>query len=220
MTGETPGADVKTNAPPSADDKPFRDDVVVKVSDMAGNPIEGARVKGLALGARPEGIPLGKMTDAFHGAGTVPVDFPARTWELLLLASAPGFVAAELNLNASDGKRFSREVSVKLEPGVRIGGFVRDAEGNPVAKAKVEILRSTRDLAGRLLHFKYGETTSNAQGKWSTREVPESFNHLLFRVTHPDFRGGEFEFSEDAAPRILTRDDLRASRAEFKLAPR
>ena len=220
MTGETPGANVKTNSAPSADDTQFRDDLVVKVSDLAGNPIEGARVKGVALGARTEEIPLGKMTDLFHGAGTVPVDFPARTRELLLIVSAPGFVSAEANLNAFDGKRFSREVSVKLEPGVRIGGFVRDSEGNPVAKAKVEIVRSARDAAGHVLYFKYGETTSNAQGKWTTREVPESLNNLLFRVSHPDFRRGEFAFSGDTDTGLLTRDALLAARAELKLAPR
>jgi hypothetical protein len=219
MTGETPSAEVKIRpGAPSADDTQFRDDLVVKVTDIGGNPIGGARVRGVAISARDD-VPLGKMKDSFGEVGAVPVDFPAGTRELQLVASAADFVARELNLKPSDGKRFSREVSVKLEPGVRIGGIVRDTDGNPVAKANVEILRPTHDGAGNVSFFKYGETTSNSQGKWSIREAPESLDNLLFRITHADFRRGEFEFSGDTGTGNLTRDALLKSRAEFKLAP-
>src|SRR5436190_2951707 len=141
MTGEAPGVGVKRGeAAPSADDMQYRDDLLVKISDVAGNPIGGARVRGVAMGGRPLDVTLGRMDDSFGEVGLVPVDFPAGARALQLVAFAPDFVAQELNLKPSDGKRFSREVAVKLEPGVRIGGVVRDTDGNPVPKAKVEML--------------------------------------------------------------------------------
>jgi RNA polymerase sigma factor (sigma-70 family) len=221
MTGEAPSADGQTSPPaPSADETRFRDDLVVKVSDSAGNPIGGARIRGVAISERAEDdIPLARMEDSLEEAGTVPVDFPTGTQELRLVASAPGFVARELNLKPSEGRRFSREVSVKLEPGVRIGGFVRDPEGNPVAKAKVEMLRPTHEGAGHVSYFKFEEATANSQGRWTIREAPESLDNLLFRVTHADFHRGEFEFSGEADTGHLTREALLRSRAEFKLSP-
>jgi RNA polymerase sigma factor (sigma-70 family) len=219
MTGETPSAGVQVNPAPSADETQFRDDLIVKVLDVAGGPVGGARIKGVAIGGRArDDIPLAKMDDSREEPGTVPVDFPADTRELKLIASAPGFVARELNLKPSDGKRFNREAAVKLEPGVRIGGFVRDIDGNPVAKAKVEILRLTHEDGGNVSFFKYEDVTSNSQGRWTIREAPESLDGLLFRITHADFHRSEVEFSGDSG--IVTRDALLKSRAEFKLAPR
>jgi RNA polymerase sigma factor (sigma-70 family) len=221
LTGEAPSDDVKiSRAAPHADDTQFRDDLTVKVSDSAGNPIRGAGIRGVAIRERARDyIPLAKMGDSFEEVGTVPVDFPTGTRELQLVASAPGFVARELNLKPSGGKRFNREVSVKLEPGVRIGGFVRDTDGNPVTKAKVEVLRPTYDGSGNVLLFKYGETTSNSQGRWKIDEAPEALDNLLFHVTHKDFRRGEFEISGDTGTGHLTRDALLKTRAEFMLVP-
>jgi RNA polymerase sigma factor (sigma-70 family) len=220
MTGEAPSAHASALSPaPPADETQFRDDLIVKVSDAGGNPIGDARIKGMAFTARDE-VPLAKMDDSREEPGTVPVDFPTGTRELRLAASAPGFVARELNLKPIDGRRFNREASVKLEPGVRIGGFVRDPDGNPVAKAKVEMLRPTHDGSGDVSLFKYEETTSNAQGRWTFREAPESLDNLHFRITHPDFRRGDVQFSGNTDAGPLTRDALLKSRAEFKLAPR
>jgi RNA polymerase sigma factor (sigma-70 family) len=221
MTGEAPGTGVETSPVPPADETQFRDDLLVKVSDSAGNPIGGARIRGVAISERTgDDIPLARMDDSLGEPGSVSVDFPTSTRELRLVAAAPGFAARELNLKTSDGRRFAREVSVKLDPGVRVGGFVRDMDGNPVAKAKVEMLRPTHDSAGNVSFFKYEETTSNSQGKWTIREAPELLDNLLFRVTHSNFRPGELEFSGDIGTGRLTRNALLKSQAEFKLAPR
>ena len=221
MTGEAPGGgDVKQEAPPSADDTRYRDELLVQVSDVAGNPVAGARVKGVAIGGRPLDVTLGKMDDSFGDVGVVPVDFPTGTRELRLVVFAADSVPRELNLKPSDGTRFSHEVAVKLEPGVRIGGVVHDTDGNPVPKAKVEMLRATHEAAGGVTYFKYDEATANGQGKWTIRAAPESLENLLFRVTHPDYRRGDFEFSGDTGAGRLTRNGLLTSRAEFKLAPR
>ena len=50
----------------------YRDELVVKVLDIAGNPIGGARVRGVAIGGRRLDVTLGKMDDSAEEIGTVP----------------------------------------------------------------------------------------------------------------------------------------------------
>ena len=59
---------------------------------------------------------------------------------------------------------------------------MRDIDGNPVAKAKVEILRLTHESSGNVSLFKYEEVTSNSQGRWAVREAPESLDGASKRV--------------------------------------
>jgi hypothetical protein len=220
MTGEVPSAGVKTGpAAPSADDTKYRGDLVIKVSDIADNPVGGARVRGTAVDERSAIVTLARMDDAYTDLGVVPVDFPAGMRELRLTVSAPGHVPADLNLKPLADGSFPREIAVKIEPGVRIGGFVREVDGSPIARAKVEMFRATRDGTGRLSLFKYEENTSDSQGRWRLREAPENLENLLFRVTHTNYQRGDFEFSGDTGAGSLSRNALLTSQAEFKLAP-
>jgi len=220
MTGEAPSADVKTDpAAPSADDTKFRDGFVIKVSDIADNPVGGARVRGTAVDERSAIVTLARMDDSLSDLGVVPVDFPAGLRELRLSVSAPGHVPVDLNLKPLADGHFPRDISVKVEPGVRIGGFVRDADGTPVARARVEMFRATRDSNGNLSLFKYEEYNSDSQGRWRLREAPESLENLLFRVTHTNYQRGDFEFSGDTGAGSLSRNALLTSQAEFRLAP-
>ena len=221
MTGEAPSADVKIGqAAPSAADTKYRGDLVIKASDIADNPVGGARVRGTALEEQSTATTtLARMDDSFTDLGVVPVDFPAGARELRLSISAAGHVPADLNVKPLADGRFPREISVKMEAGVRIGGYVRDVDGNPLPRAKVEMFRATRDERGSLSLFKYEENTSDSQGRWRLRQAPESLESLLFRVTLANFRRGDFEFSGDTGSGSLSRNALLTSQAEFALAP-
>jgi hypothetical protein len=179
----------------------------------------GAVVRGLAVSDRGQPTTLGKMDDSFGEAGIVPVDFPAGTRELRLFLSAAERGVAEINLQIEPGQSFPRELAARLEPGVRIGGFVRDLEDRPVEKAKVEVFRSAPNSKGKLLFSRLFETRSDGQGRWRVRGAPASLDGLVLRITHADFKSNQFELFGGSGSGPITRDALLASRAEFKLAP-
>ena len=218
LTGESADGAAPSTPTASSDDAQYRDDLVLKVVDRTGNPIQGAQVRGVAFGATNTPTTLGRMDDSASEIGIVPVDFPARTKELQLVVSAKGFVPMEQFLPEATGERLPRTMTVRLEPGVRIGGVVRDPEGGLVEKAKVGIYRAKPDANGQVELFRYAEATTDARGRWSAREIPEGLENLRFQLTHPDLRATEVEFSWEGTGTI-TRQTLLASKAEFKFAP-
>jgi 5-hydroxyisourate hydrolase-like protein (transthyretin family) len=214
MTGELAGGDTQTAPTASSDDSLYRDSLVFNVQDPSGNPVVGARVRGVALDAMNKPITLGRMDDSAGEPGVVPVDFPARARELRLVIEAKNYVPTEKVL-AMPGENSLRNVIVKIDPGVRIGGVVNDPHGNPVEKAKVTIYRSTRDTAEKNELFRYDESTTDKRGRWSTRGVPEAMENLRFEITHKDFHTTKVDFSGDGTG-ALTRQALLTSKAELK----
>ena len=217
LTGEVADGPATATPTASSDDAQYRDELALKVLDRDGNIINGAAARGVALAANNKPTALGKMDDTANEAGTVPVDFPAGTRELQLVVSAKGFVPEEKVLTVETDGKFLRNVSVRLEPGVRIGGVVKDQEGQPVEKAKVAITRVTPGATGKGEPLRYDESTTDKRGRWSTHEVPEALEHLRFQITHKDFRPMQEEFSGEGRGAI-TRQALLSSKAEFQFA--
>jgi 5-hydroxyisourate hydrolase-like protein (transthyretin family) len=215
MTGELAGGDAQTAPTASDDDSAYRDSLLLNVLNAEGGPIAGARVRGVALGAAKAPATLGRMDDSASEPGVVPIDFPALTRELRLVIEAKDFVPTEKVLVAGAGERFSRNVTVRPEHGVRVGGVVNDPDGAPVEKAKVAIYRVIRDVADKEEPFRYAESTTDKRGRWSTREAPESMENLRFEITHKDFHTTKVDFSGEGAGK-LTRQALLASKAELK----
>jgi 5-hydroxyisourate hydrolase-like protein (transthyretin family) len=218
VTGEI--ADGATQAAPTAssEDSLYRDSIVLDVTDSTGNPIGGARVRGVALDATNKTITLGRMDDSASEPGVVPVDFPARTRELRLVVEAKDYVAAEKVLLAAEGKGFPHKVTVQPDHGVRIGGVVNDPDGTPVEKAKVAIYRATTGASGQPELFRYAESATDKRGRWSAREIPEAMENLRFQITHKEFRTTDVEFSGEGTGAI-TRQALLSSKAQFNFAP-
>jgi len=90
----------------------------------------------------------------------------------------------------------------ELEPGLPIGGFVKDEEGNPVAGAEVTVAISQenseeRDLDGPTLgdisrpaSFPHFLVKTDAQGRWRCSILPANADRgsrLWFAVEHPDY---------------------------------
>jgi len=216
MTGEAPDGGGKF-APPSADDSQFRRSTYFQIKDNAGNPVSGVQARGFAIDGRGLPLALGKLDDTFTSPGELAVDFPAATRELRLLIWAAGGGLRELNFPCVPEGNFSTNTVVRLAPGVRIGGFVRDAEGRPLPKAKVEIFlrASGQDV---IWLSKYAETKTDAKGYWRFREAPPSLNGLLLRAKVEGYKGGDFEVSGGATG-DWSPASLLASRAELRLMP-
>jgi len=215
LTGETPDGAAQTAPTPSQDDSRYRHDLLVKVLDRDGQPINGARVRGIALDEGGTPTALGRMDDSAGEPSLVPVDFPASTRELRLVAAATAFVSADKVVRIVPGARFPRETTIRLDPGVRVGGFITDPDGQPVAEAKVSVYRVTHEQDSRETLFRYVESTTDKRGKWLAREVPEDMEGLRFRFSHPDFRTVSVDFSgEGSEP--LTRRALVSLKSEFK----
>ncbi len=216
MTGEL-GSGTRGSALASADASQFRGELQVKAADLARNVAGGAVVRGLAISEQGRPTTLGKMDDTFGETGVVSVDFPANTRELRLCVSATGRGVAEINLQIEPGQSFPRELAAQLEPGLRIGGFVRDLEGRPIQKAKLELFRTAPNSKGKLLFSRLAATRSDSRGGWAVREMPPALEGLVLQITHSDFKSNQFELGDS---RLINRDALLASRAEFKLTPR
>src|SRR5436190_2443556 len=218
LTIEVPNAGNARRKPtPSEDVSGYINSLVVRVSDRAGAPLGAARVRGFATDGRGLQTPLGRNDDSLTELGMVPMDFPADTRSLQLVASLNGYVPAQIEVKGNSAEQLRKELSVKLDAGVRIGGIVSDADGEPLAKAKVQILQQTHEANGRVSLFEYAEVTTDSAGKWRTREVPDSFDSLLFRVTHKEYRTTDMEFSGDGSG-TLTRSALLGSKAQLKIA--
>jgi protocatechuate 3,4-dioxygenase beta subunit len=216
VTGELADGAAKTIPTDSAnDDSVYRASLTLHVLNGEGNPIAGARVRGVASVNARTTVTLGRMDDSASELGIVPVDYPARARELRLVIAATDYVSTETVLTTAAGDGFPRDVNINLDHGVRIGGMVKDPDGSPVEKAKVVIYRATSNATGGLDLFRYAESATDTRGRWSVREVPEAMENLRFEITHPDFRSTTVEFSGQGNG-ALTRQALLSSKAEFK----
>jgi RNA polymerase sigma factor (sigma-70 family) len=215
MTGEAPSA-TAGKALPSIDDSQYRRSLILRVIDRAGDAVPGATARGFAVNERGQAVPLGKLADSLASPGDIPVDFPTGTRELQLLVSAARGVT-ELNLQSTPAGIFNSNIVVRLEQGTTMGGYVRDMEGRPLEKAKVEMFRAARNNKGELLLSKYGETKTDSKGRWKIKEVPVFAGECLVRVKLSGFATGEFIVG-DGSSKAWTRETFLASRAEFRLA--
>jgi len=150
---------------------------LVRVVDAAGDPLAGASV---------ETIP-GRRAFTTDAQGRAPVRRPDKG-EYAVIARATGFAPA------STGRRRAAEqepeLTLVLRPGHRLRGRVVDAEGNPVAGARVSVRdgrvpwkvvrrANARRLAPGLpaLHH-YGATLTDARGAFRFLDLPPGPYHV------------------------------------------
>lgn len=97
----------------------------------------------------------------------------------------------------SDKSPIPDEFTFELLPGTVIGGFVRNAEGDPIEGVKVEVRGSKGDYGLKLLRqpipdiwLAYDEAAvrTDAEGRWTlTNVLPGDGFDVLLKLTHPDF---------------------------------
>jgi uncharacterized GH25 family protein len=93
---------------------------------------------------------------------------------------------------AWDGENHRADIPAKftaqLEHAWTIGAAVVDAEGKPVAGAKVHPSIEFKKRPGDSRQLATGATLiTDTKGKWTFASVPDSMNELFFEINHPDF---------------------------------
>ncbi|MDQ3280752.1 MAG: carboxypeptidase regulatory-like domain-containing protein [Acidobacteriota bacterium] len=101
---------------------------------------------------------------------------------MVLLANAPGYAGARLNVTIEEGKTLSG-VELQLESGVKLTGRVTGPNGAPVADASVRIMPSpTGSFSSRGMET---NTTTNQNGEYSLEALPPGEETLSF--SHPKY---------------------------------
>ncbi|MEY2410295.1 MAG: hypothetical protein QOF48_2965, partial [Verrucomicrobiota bacterium] len=207
-------------ATPSADLAKLRDQLVCEVTASGGGLVGGARIKGTSLDDRGMGTLLGRMDDGGEDPGVVMVDFPANTRSLRLIATARNRGPQVIELRAGPDGHMPRKASVQLGMSKRVYGLVLKPDGQPLAKAKVDILEIIHPSTGALMEIKLDEVTTDADGVWKAQLVPESVSRLVFRLIHADYWPGRFEVSETEASDTITGEKLLSGDAQFRMRPK
>ncbi len=116
-----------------------------------------------------------------------------REFEAIWLSiDKPGFVPIQLVWSniAEVPAEIPREVTVALEPGSTIGGFVRDEQGQPIAGATVglSIPSTGNQKPGQpRVDLRNFQTRTDGEGRWRCDLVPARLDILSITVEHPDY---------------------------------
>ena len=77
---------------------------------------------------------------------------------------------------------------LRLEPGVPMGGLVKDEDGKPVAGASVTITAPVTEAEKANYVFNLGTTTTDDQGRWQIDEAPANLAVVTVYVKHSRYR--------------------------------
>lgn len=149
--------------------------------------------------------------------GRVTLDFPPEgITQFTLLVRAPGYA---LRQEIVPGPRLPRELTLRLEPGVRIGGVVRDDRGQPVAGAQVQVNGVMRDAAGQFVEIELEKVVTDAGGRWTCWSAPLNPAGLNFKLGHSEFFAAEYDQAEEPGEGLVTTRSLLAGEAVMTLQP-
>src|SRR5688572_12285977 len=161
----------------------------------SGAPIAGAAVKVSAYERdkpAPKDRKLPSREYIADDNGMIAVSLADLKLEIIRVRLAhPGHAARSLTwIGQSDGRHLPSAHTVKLEPGVTVGGVVRNRQGKPIKGATVKIQSYWRSNPTRPLH-EYSdptaETTTDDNGRWEVKDQPKSPGNFHVKVTHPDY---------------------------------
>jgi|GEM_PF-3516640 len=184
------------------------------VAADTGRPIPGARVRLQVSDARGDHS-FGEYRA--NREGRVTLDFPPEgISQFTLQARAPGYV---LRQEIVPGPSLPRDLTLRLEPGVQIGGVVRDDRGQPVAGAQVQVNGLMRDAAGQFVEIELEKVVTDAAGRWTCRSAPSNPAGLNFKLGHSEFFPAEYDQAEEPGEGLVTTRSLLAGEAVMTLQP-
>lgn len=125
------------------------------------------------------------------GVCDIPVQREKVT-KLILVSERDGFADTRLQWHTDQGEKIPGEYTLRLARAQSIGGTVLDADGNPVAGAKIGFNNSpepSADLSNDTSDFGWPfwiETTTDASGHWQINRISkESIRTLRGGADHP-----------------------------------
>jgi RNA polymerase sigma factor (sigma-70 family) len=152
---------------------------------QTSEPLPAAKLHLFYLLPDGRGKTIKRVTD---GAGRLAVDIPQAPYKALNL-----FVAADGHVPMVTSWGFRREMpleyTMRLEPGITIGGTVVDEAGRAVSGAKIKFDGPGNDmsLAENIQFGPDTPTETDAEGRWSCNMVPRSYTELGLVVTHSEY---------------------------------
>jgi beta-lactamase regulating signal transducer with metallopeptidase domain len=110
-------------------------------------------------------------------------ELPAGDYTVGCGAPKGYFETGSERVSVADGGK--AEITLRLDPGIRISGLVVDLEGNPIAGAKVRA-RSWNQSGGS---FNSGEVKTDSGGKYEIAGVPPGGEYRLFGSAEGHYSG-------------------------------
>ncbi len=172
----------------------------VRVELPGGKPAVGAKIHASIWSNEPAYRNRDYVCD---GSGAVVVALPQSLDILRLWARLDGYVPLFANWwqPGLEGRMapvtgdVPKEFTFKLIPGTAIGGLVKDEEGKPIPRVKVEVMLASpreqpdkRPIYDTWLAWGDAARTTDAQGRWTLDNVPPGENvEVRIKLTHPDF---------------------------------
>jgi RNA polymerase sigma factor (sigma-70 family) len=150
-------------------------------------PVQAARVwVDCWTGRRMERI-IDALTDR---AGVLPISIPRTFNTLVIWVAAEGRVPMVMKWQEHEFNEPVISHTLLLESAQTAAGSVLDESGNPISGAKVTFTGPGIDSAkreNRHFHPDLSASFTDANGHWSTTQVPTSGVRPNLRVTHPNF---------------------------------
>jgi len=171
---------------------PFRLNVL---ADEDGQPVPSGRAHAvLFYEFAPDGV---RTTNLTFSGGALSFDLGDNPMALMLTVIADARVPKMLSWRPHQGDPIPTAYTVRLEPGLAVGGLVRDAQGAPVAGATVRMFHSglsdyaehetPRERLGLGWEEIHQEKT-DAEGRWTCRHWPKDFSDVGFSFKHPEYQ--------------------------------
>lgn len=156
------------------------------VDGDTGKPIAGAVVECRGI-LSAGGHRITSATTAAEGTCAF-----SKSTELLnaldLSAGAPGYATRTYTWLLREGTQVSSdEIVLKLARATKVGGFVRNHSGNPVAGAQVVLSRGRYDREGSAITIERTVTRTAPDGQWTMEVSPTNLTEFRASVEHPEY---------------------------------
>ena len=172
------------------------------VTADTGQPIPGVEIDCFVWGA---GESEANTTLHADHIGSCDVPLPRATvTKLILVSTKDGFAETRLQWHTDQGEKIPAEYTLRLPRATPIGGYVLDADGNPVPGARI-VFHSRPDMAHDVLNetsvFAYGFfmiTTTDLTGHWEIyRIAKEAIPFVSVLADHPDHLLARLQLEHD-----------------------
>ncbi len=193
----------------------------------SGRPVPGVLVeRGWVTDAKFFSLRDGTVNVTYPKPSTEPRPVTRVDGELRLTTRAEGFADTQLKWALERGEAAPEIYTVRLERAVPIGGTVVNADGRPVAGAKVSFNHNDDPATSiRTENHEFGwiEVTTDEDGRWQINRIAEDMIRRLYgSAEHPEHLHSEMAFIHQVGtdandPR--TELELRAGTFVFRLGP-
>lgn len=201
LDGSSGATDLPTTRPDVALTSEVERHLILSVFDRVENrPITGAHVLAQVWGAGK----VDRSSESTTGADgacvlTVPQP-PFSTFRVWL--SAPGYVPLMMDWQAHEFSKSDVFHVTRLTRGTVLNGEVRDADGHPVADAKIKFGGPGIDMTQReniAFHRRFSTCTTDATGRFQSYQIPSEWTGgggIAVGVAHPAFAEETFWLSD------------------------